>query len=130
MKKQLLRFSTLCLLFILGMTQQAFAEWTWRDFGIDLVQILPDGANTQQQSAQSFGVVVAEDGTQTRVDYGADNANISLQGSYWNDHGWVNTEATVKVEGPVQIDLGNCNYGAGIVTVKNAEGQTVATGTL
>ena len=130
MKKQLLRFSTLCLLFILGMTQQAFAEWTWRDFGIDLVQILPDGANTQQQSAQSFGVVVAEDGTQTRVDYGADNANISLQGSFWNDHGWVNTEATVKVEGPVQIDLGNCNYGAGIVTVKNAEGQTVATGTL
>ncbi|MCR4810592.1 MAG: Ig-like domain-containing protein [Prevotella sp.] len=103
-------------------------EWVYRDFGIDLVGILTDDQKVEQQAVE-FGVVVAEDGTQTQVAYGAENANISLKGNYWNDHGWVNTEATVKVEGPVQIDLGYCNYGSGDITVLNAEGATVATGT-
>ena len=95
-----------------AITEEPVGEWVYRDFGIDLVNILPE-AQRVDQTPQQFGVVVAEDGTQTQVAYGAENANISLKGKYWNEHGWVNTEAIVKVEGPVQIDLGNCYYGNG-----------------
>ena len=105
----------------------AEGDWAFRDFGIDLVNILTDEQRVEKQAVE-IGVAVAEDGTLTQVAYGAANANISLKGTYWNDHGWTGTEATVKVEGPVQIDLGYCNYGSGDITVLNAEGETVATG--
>ena len=110
-------------------SDEPVAEWEYRDFGIDLVNILTDNQRVEQQAVE-LGVVIGEDGSQTQVAYGADNANISLKGKYWNDHGWVNTEATVKVEGPVQIDLGNCYYGNGDITVKDAAGAVVATGTM
>ncbi|MBO4464990.1 MAG: InlB B-repeat-containing protein [Prevotella sp.] len=112
-----------------AITDEPVGEWVWRDFGIDLVNILTE-AQRVDQTPQQFGVVVAEDGTQTQVAYGAENANISLKGKYWNDHGWVNTEAVVKVEGPVQIDLGNCYYGSGDIVVKDATGAVVASGTM
>ena len=107
----------------------ASAVWTYRDFEIDLVNVLTaeqrvDGTNYE------FGVNVAEDGTLTQVAADAENANIVLKGKYHNSHGWTGTTATVRVEGPVRIDLGNCYYGSGTVTVKNASGSTVATGTL
>lgn len=104
-------------------------DWVYRDFGINLVSILTDEQKVEQQ-AQEFGVVVAEDGTLTQVATNAANANVVLKGTYWNSHGWVNTEAKVRVEGPVQIDLGNCYYGSGEVFVKDAGGNTVATTTL
>lgn len=104
-------------------------DWTYRDFGVDMVSILTDEQRVDKQ-AQEFGMAVAEDGTLTQVAADAPNANIVLRGTYWNSHGWTNTEAIVRVEGPVQIDLGNCYYGEGEVVVKNAEGTIVATGTL
>ena len=110
-------------------SDEPVAEWEYRDFGIDLVSILTDKQRVEQQDVE-LGVVIDEDGSQTQVAYGAENANISLKGKYWNDHGWVNTEAVVKVEGPVQIDLGNCYYGNGDITVKDAAGAVVATGTM
>ena len=111
---------------------QAVAEsdgWTYRDFGIDLVSILTDEQRVDKQ-AQAFGVLVAEDGTLSQVAVDAPEANVVLTGTYWNDHGWTGTTAKVRVEGPVQIDLGNCYYGSGDIKVTNAEGETVATGTL
>ena len=108
---------------------QGQSTWTWRDFGIDLVNILTSEQRVEQQAVE-IGILVAEDGTQTQVAYGSDDANISLKGTYWNNHGWVNTEAIVKVEGPVQIDLGNCYYGNGDISVKDATGAIVATGTM
>ncbi|MBR5688582.1 MAG: Ig-like domain-containing protein [Prevotella sp.] len=103
--------------------------WTYHDFAIDMVNILTaeqrvDGTNYE------FGVNVAEDGTLTQVAADAENANVVLKGKYHNSHGWTGTTATVRVEGPVQIDLGNCYYGSGTVTVKNANNETVGTGTL
>lgn len=103
--------------------------WTYRDFGIDMVKVLTEEQRVNGTSYE-FGVVVAEDGTQTQVAADAANANIVLKGKYHNDHGWTGTTATVKVNGPVQIDLGNCYYGEGIATVKNATGEQVASATL
>ena len=105
------------------------AEFTFRNFSIDLVEILTAKQRVDQLAVE-LGVVVGEDGSLSQVAYGAAQANVSLKGTYWNDHGWVNTEATFKVEGPVQIELGNCNYGAGTITVKDETGATVATGTM
>ena len=103
--------------------------WTYRDFGIDMVKVLTEEQRVNGTSYE-FGVVVAEDGTQTQVAADAANANIVLKGKYHNDHGWTGTTATVKVNGPVQIDLGNCYYGEGIATVKNATGEQVTSATL
>ena len=125
MKKQLLRLSTLCLLLILGITQ-ASAEWTWRDFEIDLIGDLLTADEKVQNTELNFGVIIAEDGKQTRV--AADNvaANVALSGVYHNDHGWRNFKAVVPVEGSVRITMSTCSWG-GDVTVKNAAGSTVAT---
>lgn len=104
-------------------------EWAWQDFGIDLVNDLTSEQRVNG-TAYELGFVVAADGTKTQVAADAANANIILKGTYHNDHGWTNTKATVKVNGPVQIDLGNCYYGSGTATVKDANDATVATTSL
>lgn len=129
-KNRILKHSLACFVALLfGSTAMADNAWTWHDFGIDLVSILTDEQRVEKQ-AQAFGVVVADDGTLSQVATDAPNANVVLTGTYWNDHGWTSTTAVVRVEGPVQIDLGNCYYGAGDIKVTNAEGQTVASGAL
>ncbi|MBO4660420.1 MAG: InlB B-repeat-containing protein [Prevotella sp.] len=102
------------------------ATFTFRNFEIDLIGDLLTADEKNQGTDLSFGVVVAEDGTQTRV--AADNAaaNVALSGTYHNDHGWRNFKAVVPVEGSVKITMSTCSWG-GDVTVKNAEGITVAT---
>ena len=109
--------------------EQHKGGWTYRDFGVDLVNVLTDAQRVDKQ-AQEFGLIVAKDGSLTQVAVDDPNANVVLTGTYWNDHGWTNTKAVVRVEGPVQIDLGNCNYGGGDVKVVNANGETVASGTM
>lgn len=109
--------------------QQDEVEWQWRDIAVDLVNIF--GSNQPaEKSDQEMGIVVDENGTNTVVDKSTENANIYLSGKYWNSHGWVNTEATVRVEGPVRIDLGNCYFGSGDITVKDVTGAPVASGTM
>ena len=73
------------------------------------------------------GLKMNEDGTFTRVAADDETANAIISGKYHsNEHGISNFSATVKVEGTVKITFGTCAWG-GDVTVKNAEGETVAT---
>jgi len=101
-------------------------EWKWHDLSIDMV----NGALTAEQrvdkTSYNFGLVVDDEGNLTQVDAAADYANIVLAGTYWNSHGWNGTKATFKVEGPVEVSLGNCYYGLGTATLKNAAGEQVA----
>lgn len=101
-------------------------EWKWRDLSIDMV----NGALTAEQrvdeTSYKFGLVVDDEGNLNQVDATADYANIVLDGKYHNSHGWTGTKATFKVEGPVEVSLGNCYYGSGTATLKNAAGEQVA----
>ena len=73
------------------------------------------------------GLKMNEDGTFTRVAADDPTANAVITGKYHSDqHGLANFSATVKVLGTVKVSMGSCAWG-GDVTVKNAEGQTVAT---
>ncbi|MBR4269811.1 MAG: Ig-like domain-containing protein [Prevotella sp.] len=101
-------------------------EWKWRDLSIDMV----NGALIAEQrvdgTSYKFGLVADDEGNLTQVDATADYANIVLDGKYHNSHGWTGTKATFKVEGPVEVSLGNCYYGSGTATLKNAAGEQVA----
>lgn len=100
-------------------------EFTYRDFEIDPLGDLLTAEEKEQGTELNFGVIVNEDGTQTRV--AADNAaaNVVLSGTYHNDHGWRNFKAVVPVEGAVKITMSTCSWGSE-VTVKNADNATVA----
>ena len=73
-------------------------------------------------SKTSFGINVATDGTLSVVEANAENANISFTASNYNgyQHGWTNLEATVKVDGPVKVTLGGCEYGGHDATITDA----------
>lgn len=43
---------------------------------------------------------------------------VTISGSYHNDHGYTGAVATVKVDGPVKITVGGCNF-TGTATVKD-----------
>lgn len=100
----------------------------FRDIKIDLT----DGAFLTDeekggQSTFSFGMVIGDNGTQTRVAADDATANIVLNGKFHsNEHGWGNFSATVAVEGPVKISMGSCAWG-GDVTIKDGTGTTVGT---
>ena len=103
---------------------------SFRDFSVNLVDILTTEQRVEKQ-AQDIFVSVAENGavTQTEATEVATNV-VHLVGTYWNSHGWTNTTATVKVDGPVAITLGRCGFGSGDIIVKNAENETVAQATV
>ena len=102
------------------------SEYVYRDFEFDPLGDLLTTDEKQQGTNVSFGIVVAEDGTLTRV--AADNqaANAVLSGTYHNDHGWRNFKAVVPVPGSVQITMSTCSWGSD-VNVTNANGAAVAT---
>ena len=73
------------------------------------------------------GLRMNDDGTFTRVDKNADDADAIISGKYHsNEHGISNFSAQVCVYGPVKITFGTCAWG-GDVTVKNSAGEVVAT---
>ena len=81
----------------------------------------------ENQSVISAGLRMEKDGTFTRVAADDPTANAIITGKYHsNEHGLANFSATVKVEGPVKVSMGTCAWG-GDVTVKDADGATVAT---
>lgn len=106
----------------------------WKDIKIDLTNgnLLTtsekdENVEYNQRPALKFGVAIADDGTVTRVDADDASAAIVLNGKFHStQHGWGNFSATVKVEGPVKISMGTCNWG-GDVKVTNATGTQVAT---
>ena len=110
-------------------------EGGFADIKVDLTNknLLTEGEiagindETNKTPSMNIGIVVDAEGNISRVANDADNANAVLTGKWHsNDHGWSNFSATVPVEGTVKITFGTCAWG-GDVTVKNAEGATVAT---
>ena len=74
----------------------------------------------------SVGIKMNEDGTATRVAADDASANAVVTGKWHStQHGLANFSATVKVDGPVKIGMGSCNWG-GNVTVKDENGVEVA----
>ena len=79
------------------------------------------------KNGATAGLKMNADGTFTRVAADDDTANAIISGKFHSDqHGISNFSATVAVFGPVKISFGTCAWG-GDVTVKNLEGETVAT---
>jgi len=101
-------------------------QWAWADIRADFTNGSFFTAE-ENQSVISAGLKMNADGTFTRVAADDETANAIITGKYHsNEHGLANFSATVKVEGPVKVSMGTCAWG-GDVTVKNAEGETVAT---
>ena len=98
-------------------------EWKFRDFNTELNTLTQ---NDESGATVTFGLSVAEDGAVSRVAADTENTSAVVSGKTGNDHGLQNFSATVPVEGAVKITMGTCSWG-GEVTVKNAEGETVAT---
>ena len=116
----------LVLVMLVGATSMSAA---FRDFAV----VLNNGTGTLltaeeqvQGTVVHFGITVAEDGTVTRVAADAEGIAAVIDGKFHSEHGLNNFVATVPVNGPVKITLGQCYYG-GDVTVVNAVGETVAT---
>ena len=122
MKNYLLRLSTLYLLFILGITQNAQAA-EFKDFAVQL-----SNDDIFDTSTNKFGVKVVADGTYTATAFDDATATFTVNSARWNDkqHGWVNCVFTVKVDGPVKVGLGNCKYGSQDGTIKDAAGNSTA----
>ncbi|MBP5717296.1 MAG: Ig-like domain-containing protein, partial [Bacteroidales bacterium] len=103
----------------------AAAESTWKDIKADFT----NGAflTAEETSNVTAGLKMNDDGTYTRVAADDASANAIITGKFHsNEHGLSNFSATVAVEGTVKISFGACGWG-GDVTVKNTEGETVAT---
>ena len=130
MKYKLLRFSLLSILAMLWGTVFADeAAGTWRDFAVDLRDANGGILTAEEVSANTnitFGIKVGENGTVSRVEADAANVAAVITGKTGNNHGLQSFSATVPVEGAVQITMSTCSWG-GEVTVKNANGETVAT---
>ena len=112
-----------------SVTSETQETTAWHDIKIDLAESAFLEASEKDESNHprvSLGLVVAEDGTLTRVAADDAAANIVLAGCWWNSHGWSGTTATVKVDGPVKIGVGGCTYGAHTISVKNVAGEEVA----
>lgn len=117
------------VLFMLCLGGVIPASAAFKDIKIDLTNgnlLLPEEMPKENQPQLSFGVVIGDDGSATRVAADDANANIVLNGKFHStQHGWGNFSATVAVEGPVKVSMGSCAWG-GDVTVKNAAGDIVA----
>ena len=134
MKYRLLRFSLLSLLALLcagGMyawaaVEEAQSVEAATGFTNIKAQITAAEFTTDEiKTAKQFGIKMNEDGTASAVAYDAEDANMSIKAIRFNDaqHGWVNIEATVKVEGPVKIELGDCQFGSQNGTITDAAGN-------
>ena len=109
--KRIRKLGTLCLLLMVSMLASAI------DFSVNLTD-----ASIFDISVNQFGVKVAADGTYTATAFDAADATFTVSANRFNDgqHGWVNCVFTVPVEGPVKIELGDCQYGGQNGTIVDA----------
>ncbi len=114
--KQQFKSCVWLILMLLGMTQTAHAAF--QDFAVKMTDSWVD------TSVNTFYVAVAADGTPSVVENEAD-ATFKWSAVRWNDgqHGWVNPTITVKVDGPVKVGLGYCQFGAQTASITDAEGN-------
>ncbi len=98
----------------------------WQDISVSLVGSLLKSNERIEGTALEFGVAIAEDGTQTRVEANDPSANFILKGVWHDDaHGWTRAQLIVKVEGPVTLGVGNCQYGNQDASYVDAAGNKV-----
>lgn len=86
-------------------------------------------AEQVQNTAVNFGIAVDEDGNTVRVAADSPLAFATISGAYHSDHGMTGLSVTTKVSGNVKISVGECTYSGNVITVKNADNQTVASTT-
>lgn len=94
---------------------------SFRDFAVNIY----DG-NIFDTSVMSHGVKVATDGSYSDTSAGDADAIFSWTAARYNDaqHGWVNCVFTVPVDGPVKVELGDCQFGAQNGTIVDTNGNT------
>ncbi len=104
MTKNYFRLFVCSLLVLLGATQSG---WAFSDFAVQLTAA-PFSENT---STTSFNVSV--DGSNVSIVDADAKGTFSFTSVRWNDadHGWVNCVFTIPVDGPVKIELGDCQFG-------------------
>lgn len=92
----------------------------FRDFAVQLTN-----ADIFATDVNNFGVKVAEDGTYSATAADDATANFVVKAARFNDaqHGWVNCEFTIPVDGAVKIELGDCQFGAQKGTITDAAGN-------
>ncbi|MBR1548436.1 MAG: Ig-like domain-containing protein [Prevotella sp.] len=120
MTKKYFRHLACLFLALLGMTQTASA---FTNFAVQLTN-----SDVFDSSVNKFGVKVADDGTYTATAFDDATATFTVNSARFNDpqHGWVNCEFIIPVEGPVKVGLGNCQYGAQDGTITDAAGNVTA----
>ena len=98
----------------------------WQDIYVNLVGPMLKTNERTEGVQLEFGVAIAADGTQTRVEANDPSANAVVKGVFHDDsHGWTQSQITVKVDGPVVIGVGNCQYGNQDAYYTDAEGNRV-----
>lgn len=71
----------------------------FKDFKIDLTgQGLLTTEEFEGKTQVEFGIVIAEDGSLSRVAADDASANAVLSGRYHNDHGWTGVKLVIPVE--------------------------------
>lgn len=123
MMKQQFKCCVWLILMLLGMTQTANAAF--KDIKANIA-----AASSDITSLTSFGVFVDSEGTAT-FSSSTEGANMVINANSFNgsQHGWVNVVATVAVDGPVKVTVGNCTYGSGrtLTVTDSNNGQVSAT---
>ena len=96
----------------------------FKDVKIDLNSLLTS-EEMAQGAAVSYGIVVADDGTLTRVAADDATANAVVSGTYHSEHGWTGSKMVIAVEGTVKVGIGNCTFGNHNAKIVAADGTTV-----
>ena len=86
-------------------------------------------AEQKQGTSVNFGIATDEDGNTIRVAADSPLAFATVSGAYHSDHGMTGVSVTTKVSGNVKISVGECTFSGNVITVKNANNQTVASTT-
>ena len=81
-----------------------------------------------EKSSFSTGVVIDDRGNTFLVPVGDLSSSIDITTSYHDkDHGYLGIIATVPVEGPVLISIGNCYYGNGSIAIYDGDNNLIGT---
>lgn len=92
-------------------------EWSFRD----------DPFLGTDQNAFSTAVIIDDKGENHPVMPEDEAASVNFQEIAYKDnqHGYRMSSATVAVDGPVVIRIGNCAYGSGTLTITDSSGKTL-----
>ena len=110
----------------------AFRGW-FTNAGMKVVEGQKIDADTKL-TAKVTAIEKAEAGTHYDYDltkaswYQEDHELISIEGSYYNNHGWTGSAVSLQVSGRAVVIVKNCQYsGEQTVTVTDANGKEITT---